>query len=87
MSNTLGSEMNIELAETLAEVFGLRVSEIKADLQRGDIGAWDSLRQMDLVMSLERKYDIVLEIADIVKMTSIAEIIVVLKAKGISLAD
>lgn len=79
--------MNTKLAELLAEVFGLRPSEMHADLQKTEIGSWDSLKQMDLVMSLERAYDIVLEIPDILRMTSIAEIVAVLEDKGVSLED
>lgn len=79
--------MNKRLAEVLAEVFGLRVSEIHPDLQKSEVGTWDSLKQMDLVMSLEREYGIALDIPDIVRMTSVVSIMDVLKDKGVSLAD
>lgn len=77
--------MNKKLAELLAEVFGLRATEIKPDLTQVDVGTWDSLKQMDLVMSLEREYDIALEIPDIVRMTSVADIVAVLADKGVNL--
>ena len=79
--------MNDHLTSLLAEVFGLREVDIRPDLNKSDIGSWDSLKQMDLVMSLEREYGIVLEIPDILKMTSIRAIIDVLTDKGINLAD
>jgi acyl carrier protein len=79
--------MNKELVELLAEIFGLRVSEILPELDKADVGSWDSLKQMDLVLSLERQYDIALDIPDIVRMTSIREIIAVLRAKGVDLGD
>jgi acyl carrier protein len=75
--------MNKQLAEVLAEVFGLRSSDIQPALQKSDVGSWDSLKQMDLVMSLEREYGIVLEIPDILRMVSVAEIMAVLKDKGV----
>ena len=71
----------------LAEVFGLKESEIQSSVKKSDIGSWDSLKQMDLVLSLEREYEISLEIPDIVRMVSIAEIEKVLRGKGIDLAD
>ena len=77
--------MNKKLAELLAEIFGLRATEIHANLQQSDVGTWDSLKQMDLVMSLEREYGIALEIPDIVRMTSVIEIMSVLKDKGVTL--
>lgn len=79
--------MDKRLAEVLAEVFELRVNEIRPELQKSNIGVWDSLKQMDLVLSLEREYDIALDIPDIVRMTSVATIMDVLNDKGVSLGD
>jgi acyl carrier protein len=83
----LGIEMDKRLAEVLAEVFELRVNEIRPELQKSNMGVWDSLKQMDLVLSLEREYDIALDIPDIVRMTSVATIMDVLSDKGVSLGD
>jgi acyl carrier protein len=77
--------MNKKLAELLAEVFGLRATEIHPELQQCDVGTWDSLKQMDLVLSLERGYDIALEIPDILRMKSVGEIMAVLEEKGVDL--
>ena len=79
--------MNKRLAAVLADVFGLRESEIHPGLEKGDVGTWDSLKQMDLVLSLEREYDIALEITDIVRMVSVEAIQDVLRGKGVDLAD
>lgn len=79
--------MDRRLAKLLSDVFGLRASDIKPELQKCDVGTWDSLKQMDLVMSLERAFGIALEIPEIIRMTSVAEIIKVLKEKGVSLGD
>lgn len=79
--------MNQHLSAILAEVFGLRESEIHPDLKKTDVGAWDSLKQMDLVMSLEREYGIAMEIPDILRMISVNAIIEVLTEKGVHLAD
>jgi acyl carrier protein len=79
--------MNKKLAELLAEVFGLRVTDIQPDLHKSEVGTWDSLKQMDLVMSLEREYGIVLDIPDILRMISVAEIMAVLKDKGVDLGS
>lgn len=75
--------MNKRLAEVLAEVFGLRVPEIQHTLKKSEVGTWDSLKQMDLVTSLEREYGVALDIPDIVRMTSVASIMDVLKDKGV----
>lgn len=79
--------MNKRLAAILAEVFALKESEIHAGLNKADVGTWDSLKQMDLVVSLEREYGITLEIEDILRMVSVQEIQEVLAARGVQLAS
>ena len=77
--------MNEKLASVLAEVFSLRPDQISPELTKDDVGNWDSLKQMDLVMSIEKEFDITLEITDIITMNSVVGIIEVLKSKGIDL--
>lgn len=79
--------MNKKLQCLLADVFGVRESEITPDTAKGDVESWDSLKQMDLVMSLERAYDLTLDIQDIVAMTTVASIAQVLRDKGVALED
>ena len=77
--------MNQRLVSILADVFGLRDDQIIIDLSKENIGSWDSLKQMDLVVTLEREFNINLEMLDIIQMTSIRSIIEVLASKGIHL--
>lgn len=77
--------MNKRLISVLADVFGLRADQIVPELTKDDVGSWDSLKQMDLVTSLEREFVIVLKIPDIIRMDSVANIIDVLTDKGIDL--
>lgn len=79
--------MDKRLAGILADVFRLRESEILPGLKKADVGSWDSLKQMDLVISLENEYSITLALPDIIQMNSVAEIIAVLKGKGVEIAD
>lgn len=77
--------MNQRLAAILANVFGLRANQIIIDLSKENISSWDSLKQMDLVVTLESEFNINLEIPDIVQMTSIRSIVDVLTNKGVNL--
>lgn len=77
--------MNKRLVLVLANVFGLRADEIVVGLTKENLGSWDSLKQMDLVVSLEREFNIALEIPDIIKMDSVGQIIDVLANKGVDL--
>jgi len=77
--------MNQRLVSLLAEVFGLRQDQIVPNLTKDDVAVWDSLKQMDLVVSLEREFGIVLEIDDIVRMNSVSSIVETLTLKGVDL--
>jgi acyl carrier protein len=80
-----GFDTNARLAEVLADVFSLPVHKIVPELTKADVGSWDSLKQMDLVMSLEKEFGITLEIPDIVAMDSVEKVIEVLESKGVDL--
>lgn len=77
--------MDVKLSTILSSVFGVQASEISASLTKADLQSWDSLKQMDLVTTLEREYSITLELMDIVSMTSVEAIIGVLRDKGVEL--
>jgi acyl carrier protein len=42
---------------------------------------------MDLVLSIEREYEVDLALSDILRMDSVANIVAVLTEKGVDLAD
>ena len=77
--------MNNRLTDLLSEVFGIRRDLVTPELTKHDVGSWDSLKQMDLVVSLEREFAIALEIPDIISMVSVRDIITVLRNKGVNL--
>ena len=77
--------MDNKLGVILASVFGVNVSDVSLKLTKADIQSWDSLKQMDLVTTLEREYSITLELMDIVSMTSVETIVGVLREKGVRL--
>ena len=77
--------MNVTLVSVLSDVFGLPADQIVPELTKDDVGSWDSLKQMDLVMSIEKKFGITLEVTDIIKMDSVAKIMEVLHDKEVDL--
>lgn len=79
--------MDKKLQETLADVFDIKAAAITPDLNKDDVETWDSLKQMDLVISLEKAYDISLDITDIVGMVSVQAIMDTLERKGVSLEN
>jgi len=79
--------MNKKATLVLSNVFGIKEGDIHPDLTKADVGSWDSLKQMDLVTSLEKEYNITLGIPDIVKMQSVKAILEVLKEQGVDIEN
>ena len=61
----------------------MKENEITIDLVKDDIDSWDSLKQMDLVLSIENNYDISLEMEEIVKMSSVKSIVEIIESKNL----
>lgn len=74
--------MNERLSRLLGEVFSMNQEELSMELTQETISNWDSLKQMDLIFSLEKEFQITLDVMDIVKMNSISKIVEVLSEKG-----
>ena len=79
--------MNKKATLILSNVFGIKEADVHPDLTKNDVGSWDSLKQMDLVTSLEKEYNITLGIPDIVKMQSVKAILEVLKEQGVDIEN
>ena len=79
--------MNKKATLILSNVFGIKEADVHPDLTKADVGSWDSLKQMDLVTSLEKEYNITLGIPDIVKMQSVKAILEVLKEQGVDIEN
>ena len=75
--------MDDKLVKLLSDVFEIRENEITIDLVKDDIDSWDSLKQMDPVLSIENNYDISLEMEEIVKMRSVKSIVEIIESKNL----
>jgi acyl carrier protein len=66
----------------LSEVLQIPASRITADLAMKDVDAWDSLKHMELIVSLEQSFGIELSFDEIIAMQNVAEIKRILKERG-----
>jgi acyl carrier protein len=80
----MGVEMEDRINLVLKRVFDLTDAELAKDLSRSDIAKWDSLTHMDLVVSLEKEFNINFDIDEIIALDGIAGVRSVLNAKGVS---
>lgn len=67
------------LMKLICEVF--KIKEIDENLNMNNIDSWDSLTHMDLITSLEEKYNIVFTMDEIMEMRSVKKIKEIVKKK------
>ena len=70
-----------KLEEIIAKVFELDISKIKKEMTPLDIEMWDSLSQLNLVSSIEKEFQIKLEIDEIFTVTKIGDIYNLIRKK------
>lgn len=71
-----------KVESVLAEVLQVPEAEITDGLAMKDVEAWDSLKHMELVVSLEQAFGTQLTFDEIVAMQSVGEIKRVMRARG-----
>lgn len=67
----------------MADVLQMAETEITDNLTIDDLEIWDSLKHMDLVVSIEQAFKIELTLDEIIIMTSVVAIKRVLNERGV----
>lgn len=68
----------------MATVLQLPATRITDDLAMKDVEAWDSLKHMELIVSVENTFGIELSFDEIVAMQTVSEIKRVLRQRGVT---
>ena len=72
-----------KLEEIIAKIFELEPSQIKKEMTPADIETWDSLSQLNLISTIEKEFQIKLEIDEIFTVMKIGDIYNLLSKKGV----
>ena len=72
-----------KIKEAFFEVFGVDKNAITLETTMENLKEWDSMRHMELVMSLENKFNISFEINEVIELSTVQKIIEILKNKNI----
>lgn len=77
--------MNIfeQLQAVIATTLRVPAEKITATTVNDDLVAWDSLGHVNVLLALEKTFDIFLEVEDFPLLTSVPAITAYLKARGI----
>jgi len=76
---------SLELEETIkliiSDSFDLSYDEVTLDTGPSNTDSWDSFGQMDLVLKIEKEFDIILEFEEIFKIVSAQTLLEVVEDK------
>ena len=69
----------------VASVFQIDSEAVQADLSPMNVSNWDSLGQLELILSLEAAYRVQFELEDVLRIFTISDILQLLQNKGVNL--
>lgn len=76
--------MEQKLRKIMADLFNIKQDQVDDDLSMENTEAWDSLKHIELIFSIEEEFEIPeLTMDEIVEMTSVAGIKRILGSKAI----
>lgn len=79
----MGVFMEQKLKKIMADLFEVKEDEITDESSINNIEKWDSLKHIELIISIEEQFGIVISGDDIVEMTMFTKIKHVLRKEGI----
>ena len=75
--------MDEKVRNVLAEVLQIPLGKVIDSLAMSDVEAWDSLKHMELIVSLEQTFGLEFTFEEIVALRSVVEIKRVLRERGV----
>lgn len=72
-------KVELVIQQVMSDVFDLPLEQITIESSQDNITAWDSLKHLDLVVSLEEEFEITLPIEEIGNLISFKLIKVIVK--------
>jgi acyl carrier protein len=73
-----------QVKEVFSEVLGADPSEVTMDTTIDNLLEWDSLRHLELVTNLEKKFQVKFKMKEIIALSSVKAIITIIQSKGSS---
>lgn len=78
MEDEIEIKIKSKVYEIISDLFYTNESKLNDNLGPGDLNAWDSLGQIQLIAKLEQEFDVQLKVNDMMSINNIADIITVL---------
>ena len=72
------------LQQAMASTLRVPAARITEKTRQEDLPAWDSLGQVNLMMSIEQTFDLMIEVEDFEKLDSVPAILDYLRRQGVA---
>lgn len=73
--------MNKRLEEVIRKIFNINHKDIDGNWTSSDIIEWDSIGHLNLILGIEKEFDIKLEIEEMFEVEKLDDITMILKRK------
>jgi acyl carrier protein len=73
----------VRVRDLVAATLKLPAENITPTTRYGDVVAWDSLGQVNLIMALEQTFDIYIEAEEFASLNSVSAIVTFLESRGV----
>lgn len=73
--------MLTKIQEVFKEVFDVAPEEVTLASHRDDFDEWDSMRQLELISALEKKFKVKFTMDEMIKIDSVQEIVKLVEHK------
>ena len=70
-----------DIKSIVADILAVDIDVIKNDTSPENLGVWDSLKQMNIVVALEEEFDITLADDDVIEMLNFELICAIMQRK------
>lgn len=80
----MAQSLENRVRRVVADVLGLQLDEINLDTTHEEVESWDSMNIINLLVTLEQEFGVNISPDEAVKFLSVANIVTLLKEKGIS---
>jgi acyl carrier protein len=75
------NEILAKVQEAFTEAFGVAADQVTLDTGPADVPAWDSVGHLSLAASLERRFEINLDVDELMEMENVRAIVQVIGKK------
>ena len=67
-----------KLYKIISELFSVNESEIKNDIEPGEVSGWDSLGQIQLILKIEQEFNLKFSVDEMITVNNVGDILAVI---------